>query len=48
MMNRKDMREIQEAREAGARALNSLRKAQECLDGARNWGILDMFGGGAN
>ena len=38
--------EIQEAQEAGVRALNSLRKAQRCLDSARNWGMLDIFGGG--
>lgn len=45
MMNNMD-REIREAREAGARALNSLRQAQSCLDSARNWGLLDLFGGG--
>ena len=45
MMNNMD-REIREAREAGARALNSLRQAQSLLNSARNWGLLDMFGGG--
>lgn len=39
-------REILEAREAGARALNSLRQAESHLDSARGWGLLDMFGGG--
>lgn len=38
--------EVREAREAGIRALNSLRRAQRHLDSARNWGILDLFGGG--
>ena len=44
MMNREQ--EIREAREAGARALNSLRQAEASLDSARNWGLLDIFGGG--
>ena len=39
-------REIQEARSAGIRALNSLRKAQQYLNSARNWGIMDILGGG--
>lgn len=39
-------KETQEAIEAGERALNSLRCAQEELDSARNWGIFDMLGGG--
>ena len=38
--------EIREAIESGARALNSLRQAQEHLEGARGWGMLDMVGGG--
>ena len=46
MMNHHTHEEIREALEAGAMALNSLRKAQNHLDGARNWGLLDMFGGG--
>ena len=45
-MNNRTHEEIREALEAGAMALNSLRKAQNHLDGARNWGLLDMFGGG--
>ncbi|MDO4339748.1 MAG: hypothetical protein Q4C91_16920 [Eubacteriales bacterium] len=39
-------REIQEAVEAGERALRSLRLAKERLDSARSWGIFDMLGGG--
>lgn len=39
-------REVQEVRIAGERALRSFREAQKCLDGARNWGIVDMIGGG--
>lgn len=39
-------REVQEAVAAGRRALESLREAQKCLDSAKNWGIVDMIGGG--
>lgn len=39
-------REIQEAVEAGERALRSLQLAKERLDSARSWGIFDMLGGG--
>lgn len=39
-------REIQEAITAGEKALVSLRKAEEKLSSARNWGIFDMLGGG--
>lgn len=38
--------ERQEAIEAGQEALNSLRQAENYLKSARNWGILDIFGGG--
>lgn len=38
--------EIQEAIYAGERARNSLYKAKEHLDSAKNWGIVDMIGGG--
>ncbi|MFR8903757.1 MAG: hypothetical protein ACLVHS_07940 [Blautia wexlerae] len=31
---------------AGRRALNSLRTAKENLNSAKNWGLVDMFGGG--
>ena len=44
MMNRE--KELREAREAGARALNSLREAKQHMDSARGWGIFDMLGGG--
>ena len=37
--------EIREAIEAGERALVSLQDARESLGSARNWGLLDMFGG---
>ena len=39
-------REIREARAAGARALNSLPRAQKALDSASGWGIADLLGGG--
>lgn len=38
--------EIREAMGAGARALASLRGAQEKLESARKWGIADLLGGG--
>ncbi|MDD7334063.1 MAG: hypothetical protein PUG70_06815 [Lachnospiraceae bacterium] len=39
-------KERQEAIDAGNRALNSLYTAQNELNGAKNWGIVDMLGGG--
>ena len=39
-------KEKREAIEAGRRALNSLRTAKENLNSAKNWGLVDMFGGG--
>ena len=46
-MNNEIMRkEINEAITAGERALSSLRTAQRELNGARNWGMFDMLGGG--
>lgn len=39
-------KERQEAIAAGERALDSLEKAQNCLDSARGWGIYDILGGG--
>ena len=39
-------KELHEARAAGIRALNSLRRAQKHLDSARGWGIYDILGGG--
>ena len=38
-------KEMQEAINAGERALNSLRDAEHYLGGARLWGIVDLFGG---
>ena len=39
-------REIEEAAAAGEKALYSLENAREKLQGAKNWGIFDMLGGG--
>ena len=41
-----NQKELNEAIAAGERALSSLRRAQQELDSARNWGCFDMFGGG--
>ncbi|MDO4275363.1 MAG: hypothetical protein Q4D16_16975 [Eubacteriales bacterium] len=46
MSNELMRKEVQEAIDAGERALYSLRAAQEKLHSARNWGIFDMLGGG--
>ena len=39
-------KEKREAIEAGHRALNSLSAVKENLNSAKNWGLVDMFGGG--
>ncbi len=39
-------KEKREAIEAGERALQSLRYAQDNLNSAKNWGMVDLFGGG--
>ena len=39
-------KEKREAIEAGQQALSSLRTAEENLNSAKNWGLVDMFGGG--
>lgn len=39
-------KERREAIDAGRSALNSLRAAQKELESAKNWGLVDMFGGG--
>ena len=39
-------KEKREAIEAERRALNSLQTAKENLNSAKNWGLVDMFGGG--
>lgn len=46
MMEKTREQEIYEAVTAGERALTSLRRAQEKLNSARNWGLVDLFGGG--
>ena len=46
MAEKSENKEIREAIQAGEAALSSLRKAQEKLDSARNWGIFDIVGGG--
>lgn len=46
MTNEVLRREMNEAVQAGERALRSLRTAQNQLRSAGNWGLLDMFGGG--
>lgn len=46
MTNEVMRREMQEAIQAGERALSSLRTAQSQLKSAGNWGLFDMFGGG--
>lgn len=46
MSNEMMRQEMKEAMDAGERALSSLRKAQEQLNSAGNWGLFDMFGGG--
>lgn len=39
-------RELREALNAGENALHSLYAAKGQLNSARNWGIVDLFGGG--
>jgi len=39
-------KEVNEAISAGEHALLSLRKTQQYLSSAENWGIVDIFGGG--
>lgn len=46
MADEKRKQEIREAIGAGACALASLREAQKKLESARQWGIVDLFGGG--
>ncbi len=46
MEDKRMEKEVREAVAAGERALGSLRNALKCLDGAKNWGIVDMLGGG--
>ncbi|MCD8104414.1 MAG: hypothetical protein LUF35_05300 [Lachnospiraceae bacterium] len=46
MANQDTLKEIREAITAANRALDSLENAQHELKGAKNWGIVDLFGGG--
>lgn len=46
MMDAEMRQEIQEAVAAGEGVLYSLYEARDHLAGARNWGIVDLFGGG--
>lgn len=46
MSNKMMRQEIWEAIDAGERALESLNAASEKLNSARNWGLLDLLGGG--
>lgn len=46
MSNEMMKREMQEAVQAGERALQTLYAARDKLRSARNWGIFDMLGGG--
>ena len=39
-------REIDEAIDAGRRALDALEEAADALDDAKRWGIVDILGGG--
>ena len=39
-------REVEEAIDAGEKALVCLNRASKCLDSASGWGMLDIFGGG--
>jgi hypothetical protein len=39
------VREKREATDAGYRALQSLNKAKAELNSAKNWGLVDLFGG---
>ncbi len=45
-MNEFMKQEMQEAIAAGEQALGSLYQVREKLSSAKNWGLLDMFGGG--
>ena len=38
-------KEKREAIDAGYRAINSLKTARDNLNSAKNWGLVDMFGG---
>lgn len=44
--NELQQKEIREAMLAGQEALDYLKRAQDCLNSAGNWGLVDLFGGG--
>lgn len=46
MTKEENLREIREAIDAANLALDSLSRVENHLAGARNWGLIDMFGGG--
>ena len=46
MEEQEKQRELAEAVAAGSRALMNLRRSQEFLDKAANWGLFDMLAGG--
>lgn len=45
-MDNLQRKEINEAIQAGEQALYSLQAAQDKLRSAKNWGLVDLFGGG--
>lgn len=46
MTREETLKEIMEAKAAGSDTLVSLNHAQQLLNSAGNWGLMDMFGGG--
>ena len=47
MTERLVKQELRQAETAGERALESLYTLRDTLNSAKNWGLLDLFGGGA-
>ena len=47
MTERLVKQELRQAESAGERALESLYILRDTLNSAKNWGLLDLFGGGA-
>ena len=47
MTERLVKQELRQAERAGERALESLYTLRDTLNSAKNWGLLDLFGGGA-
>lgn len=45
-MDNSQRKEINEAIQAGQQALSSLQAAKDKLNSAKNWGLVDLFGGG--